>query len=300
MYEELKTTLKGKGLKIAHLNCRGVKSKLTEITLLLKTCCIDILSITESHLCDEILDENINIDNYRFLRQDRQNKSGGGCLIYYKENINVIPKPELTVGTIESIWFELIINSQRLLIGNVYRAPDNYEFYNHFKTNLERIWLKRNNVNNAENYHGRKLQGITKSFSLINVITEPTRIAENSETLLDLILVSNESKILKAGTFDPAISDHKLIYTIVNLNRRREKPVMKTVRNYKLVNKENFKLALQNAPWWIGNLFDDIDDVVNTWELLYKDVVDEFITERNVKLRQNSLPWVNNIIIIII
>ena len=65
---------------------------------------------------------------------------------------------------------------------------------------------------------------------------------------------------------------------------------MKTVKNYKLVNKENFKLTLQNAPWWIGNLFDDIDDVVNTWELLYKDVVDEFITERNVKLRQNSLP----------
>ena len=128
---------------------------------------------------------------------------------------------------------------------------------------------------------------------LINVITEPTRIAETSGTLLDLTLVSNESKILKAGTFDPAISDHKLIYTIVNLNRRREKPVMKTVRNYKLVNKENFKLALQNAPWWISNLFDDIDDVVNTWELLYKDVVNEFITEQNVKLRQNSLAWVN-------
>ena len=49
---------------------------------------------------------------------------------------------------------------------------------------------------------------------------------------------------------------------------------MKTVRNYKLVNKENFKLSLQNAPWWIGNFIDDIDDVVNTWELLYKDVVD--------------------------
>ena len=168
------------------------------------------MGITESHLCDEILDENVNIDNYRFLRQDRQNKSGGSCLIFYKESLNVIPKPELTVGTIESIWFELIINSQWLLIRNVYRAPDNYEFYNHFKTNLERIWLKRNNIlimgdfnvdfsktsmNNAENYRGRKLQGITKSFGL----------------------------------------------------------VMKIVRNYELVNNENFKLALQNAPWWIGN-----------------------------------------------
>ena len=147
----------------------------------------DFWRITESHLCDEILDENTYIDNYRFLRQDRQNKSGGGCLICYKENLNVIPKPELTVRTIESIWFELIINSQRLLIGNVYRAPDNYEFYNHFKTDLERIWLKRNNIlimgdfnadfsktsmNNAENYHGRKLQAITKSFGLINVIVK--------------------------------------------------------------------------------------------------------------------------------
>ena len=61
--------------------------------------------------------------------------------------------------------------------------------------------FSKTSMNNAENYHGRKLQGITKSFGLINVITEPTRIAENSETLLDLILVSNESKILKAGTF---------------------------------------------------------------------------------------------------
>ena len=51
-----------------------------------------------------------------------------------------------------------------------------------------------------------------------------------------------------------------------------------SVHYYNSETTENFKLALKNASWWTGNLFDDIDDVVNTWEFLYKDVVDEFIT----------------------
>ena len=58
------------------------------------------------------------------------------------------------------------------------------------------------------------------------------------------------------------------------------------------MNEKAFKLALQNTPWWISNLFEDLDEVVNTWELLYKNIVDEFITTRKAKIRKNSLPWV--------
>jgi hypothetical protein len=235
MYDSFRTTLKGKGVKITHINCCGVRSKLTEIILLLKTCSIDILGITESHLNEKITDDEIYIEGYRFFRQDRQHKAGGGCLVYYKENLNVILKPEFMVNNIEALWMEITINSQRLLIGNVYRAPDNNEFYNEFKRILERLWLKRNNMlimgdfnsdllktNKDKCHQGKKLEHIIKSFGLTNVIKEPTRIANSSATLLDLILVSNESKITKAGTIDPAISDHKMIFAIVNLIRKRE------------------------------------------------------------------------------
>ncbi|CAB4038335.1 Hypothetical predicted protein, partial [Paramuricea clavata] len=85
-----------------------------------------------------------------------------------------------------------------------------------------------------------------------------------------------------------------MIYAIVNLiNKKREHPIIKTVKNYKYVDKSKFKSALRNVPWWVCDIFDDLDDVQNAWELLYKDVVDEYITERKVKVRQNSLPWVN-------
>ena len=84
MYDNFRTTLKGKRVKIAHINCRGVRSKLTDIILLLKTCSIDILGITETHLNEKIADDEIYIEGYRFFRQDRQHKERGGCLFYYK------------------------------------------------------------------------------------------------------------------------------------------------------------------------------------------------------------------------
>ena len=63
--------------------------------------------------------------------------------------------------------------------------------------------------------------------------------------------MSNKSKIIKAGTLDPAISDHKMIYAIVNIINKTEHPIIKTVKNYKYVDKSKFKSALQNVPWWV-------------------------------------------------
>jgi exonuclease III len=98
-------------------------------------------------------------------------------LVYYKENLNVIPKPEIMVNNIEALWLEITITSQRLLIGNVYRPPDKNEFYNEFNRILEQLWLKRNNMlimgdfnsdllktNKDKSQHGRKLQRIIKTY----------------------------------------------------------------------------------------------------------------------------------------
>ena len=46
---------------------------------------------------------------------------------------------------------------------------------------------------------------------------------------------------------------------------------------------KSFKTTLDTTPWWICSVFEDKDDVVNTWELPYKDVVNEFVTERKAK-----------------
>ena len=179
------------------------------------------------------------------------------------------------------------------MIGYVYRPPDDNEFHARFKKALDQIWLRRNNIlvigdmnsdllkNDVRD--GKKLQGVMSSLNLKNVICKPARIGLTSETLIDVILTSDTSKMLKSGTFDQAISDHKLVYAVIKLQRNKERSKIKTVRNYKNMDIKSFKTTLDTTRWWICNVFEDIDDVVNTWELLYKDVVNEFVTEKRRK-----------------
>ena len=77
-------------MKVAHINCRGLFGKLTEITLVLQETKIDILGITETHFSDKIRDEEIRTDGYNVQRLDRPNQQGGGCLLYYREGLDVI------------------------------------------------------------------------------------------------------------------------------------------------------------------------------------------------------------------
>ena len=58
------------------------------MTLLVQESKLDILVVTESHLDKPISDGTIKIEVYAVQRCDR-GKSGGGCLIYYGENLDI-------------------------------------------------------------------------------------------------------------------------------------------------------------------------------------------------------------------
>ena len=50
---------------------------------------LDILSITETHLDGEISTEELAITGFKAVRLDREDREGGGCMIYYSENLHV-------------------------------------------------------------------------------------------------------------------------------------------------------------------------------------------------------------------
>ena len=126
----------------------------------------------------------------------------------------------------ESVWIELHIHSQRYLIGSIYRPPDKYDFFDKLKITLDSIWIKRKNIilmgdlnsdllfrgkTNEQVYYGRSLLKILNQFGMKNVIKSATRTTEDTATTIDLIIVSDTSKILNSGTFEMSSSDHKLV-----------------------------------------------------------------------------------------
>lgn len=62
---------------------------------------------------------------------------------------------------------------------------------------------------------GRNLLDLLDIFYLNCVITEATRKAKATETLLDLVLTNNKAKNLISGEVDTQISDHSLAFPVL-------------------------------------------------------------------------------------
>ena len=160
---------------VAQLNVRGLRNKMDEITLLLKVCRFDIFAITETFLDESISDKQLHVENYKFVRRDRNTgQDGGGCLIYIASHICYSRLKSLESPDVELIWIKIIRNSSALILGNCYRPPSDFQFYSRFYDCLEKVWLKHRTVLvvgdfnsdyfrsyvGVKSYTGRKLQDI--------------------------------------------------------------------------------------------------------------------------------------------
>ena len=168
----------------------------------------------------------------------------------------------------ESVWIK--INRTRckpLIIGNVYRPPNQPvdNFLDNLNKSLSRI--DSNCDGKIQIFRlNEKLQGITGVLDLKQVITEPTRVTEHSESLIDLVFTNTHHKVTETGVFDLGLSDHSLVYCVLKSGRPRVAPKTIEYRSYKNYNKQSFIKDLENVPWHVVfNNTEKVDYCVNTW-----------------------------------
>ena len=130
--------------------------------------------------------------------------------MYYGEHLDITVKDDIDKRSTESVWMSLLIDSQHYLIAGIYRPLNRDDFYDKLKDILDEIWIKRKNVvllgdfNSdllfrgklpKQIYYGKRLLKVINQFSLQNIIKTSTRIEDNTETIIDLIIVNNADKI---------------------------------------------------------------------------------------------------------
>lgn len=117
-----------------------------------------------------------------------------------------------------------------------------------------------------EKVSGKRLVKILKSQNLHNIIKEPTRITQKTQTLIDLFITSKKELIQESGVIHLGISDHSLIYGVYKILVEKEKPVFKKVKNFKGMDLAAFNKSLEDAPWSVCSVFEDVDGHVWAWE----------------------------------
>ena len=122
----------------------------------------------------------------------------------------------------------------------------------------------------------------------------PTRVTRCSAALLDHVFVTHPERIIETLVPIDGLSDH---YPICFVHKARVPKSPKShndtvkYQSFKNLDRDRSIYDLNNAPWSLLDIFENVDDKLDTWELTQHTP----IVEKRVK-RKKLPPWVNGTI----
>ena len=293
-----------RGLKISHLNTRSILPKIDTLRLLVKDNPFDVFSSSETWLKPSILDSEVAIPGYSIVRMDRHGKIGGGTAIYIRDGLPFKTQSDLMNNTLENCMVEILRPmAKKLFICCAYRAPNNpVENYitelenviHKLPNNSEFILLGDFNIDLSKNnrsHFKRLLNNLSCQLHLHQLITEPTRITETSQTTIDLIFVNNTQRIVRSGVIPCALSDHPLVFCVFKAGVTKAPPRIIEYRSYKRYNKESFLQDLRNNNWSAAVDDNGINATVDNWCKFFTDIADLYAPIKKMKVKGVNIPW---------
>lgn len=246
-------------LKAISVNARSLLNKLDEMQYVATEENPDLIYVTETWAHKDVSDAELNLEGYSLIRNDREGKKGGGCIIYVRNNINYVKCEELTqTHNTESVWCRLTTTTDSLLVGVCYHSTSadlDSELALH--TLLRTACATSNNIVIFGDFNHRTIdwsrmqagaEGIrfmelTQDLFLTQHVCDATR----GENILDLILSSEPNMVGQVRVSEP-FSDHNMvicdIIVYIHIKEWRE-----TYYDYKRANYDGMKQCLENYDW---------------------------------------------------
>ena len=220
--------------------------------------------MNETHITEEILESELSLDGYNIVRCDSHNRYTGGVLYYIKKEINY------------QIFYEKVFEQWLWVLGVnieldphcsynvlcIYRSPSasKAEFLDVLDEISNEIQIKNLiiigdfniDILKKEQYSERLITEMDNK-GLQQLVRKPTRITQNSKTIIDLVF-TNIPNIAANVLNSPKLSDHSIIeiYSSVKFNISFHKtPIEKQIktRDLKSVNSEIFQNIIIEESW---------------------------------------------------
>ena len=292
-----------KGLKIVHLNIHYLYPKLDEIKLILSQQDIDILCLCETFLNETFLTIEMQIENFKMFRKDRQT-NGGGLVIYVRDELHCLQRTDLENISVESIWLEIKQpNSKSFLISYVYRPPSSkVQWVKDFTLMLDNSLSDEKEciVLGDFNFDLLKIDSPSKSWldlmesvNFKQLVKDPTRVTLNSATLIDHAFSNTPQNMSSVTVPIYAISDHYPVCITRKVPPNYIKgPVHKiiTYRSLKRFDDRQFIDELSVQPWFLIDQYDNPDDSVELFLKLFKSVLSKHAPQRKRRVKRVNQP----------
>ena len=289
------------------MNVNSLQNKVEEVGSLIKESKAQVVFLTETKIDCTYPDSQFAQNGYSIYRNDRK-KGGGGVMAYISDKL---PSKRLGLPrkftTIEPLAIQSKFGRHDALIVGIYRPPK--PIGNNYHVTLENelhdltSWASVQkpllvitgdlNLDRLRplSREGKILCDLEDTHGLTCVITRPTRITNNSQTLIDVILTNKPELFKDCGVFDVGISDHALVYGLMKERNGFYESKVLTVRSYKDLNEKELQMDLDMAPWHVSSIFDSIDDQYSYWHTLLTSIVNDHVPLKKMRVRAMDVPY---------
>ena len=179
----------------------------------------DIICLSETYLDSSISsnDPQLSLAGYKIIRSDNPlNIKKGGVCIFFKETLplNIVNITQLK----ECLVVEILYNNRKCYLVTLYRSQSLIEF-DDFMTNFENLFdsihslnpyfiiilgdfnakLKKWKTDDIDTNEGKRINDVTSSYALSQIISGPTHILPHSSSCIDLIFTNHPNLITNSG-----------------------------------------------------------------------------------------------------
>jgi len=285
-------------ISVCHINARSFRNKVDLLQTEAES--FDIITLSETWLCPAITNDSLTLTNFHpLVRKDRMDEAYGGVGIYVKDNMLCKPRPDLCTNGLEAVWVETKINQDKLLIGSFYRPPGAPVSYwglvseNVRKINNEMVKfviLGDFNTNFLSN-PATKLLDILNLFNLTQMVDKPTRITEDSQTCLDVIITQTPSLVKNIDIKAPILSDHSVPCALLRPLHFKNKTFKRLIYDYNKLDEVKFNNLLSNENWNTMLEHDDIDEAAEMLTEKFMNIAHQCMPSKIITVKSNDAPW---------
>ena len=243
--------------------------------------------------------------NFELVRSDR-NRHGGGVACYIRNDISFSVRGDFS-SEIENIFLDILLpKTKPILIGILYRPPDQSKFLDNLSTSIsqtcnfneQEVYILGDlNINliNSQKHTPNGIKRYKEFCSLHGIeqlLTLPTRITNNSSSLLDHILTNSADRISQFGIVNVGLSDHQLIYCTRKITRTRlNTHKYDKMRSLKYYSEDLYVKKLKEIDFPDYSNFKDINEAYSDFTGKVASVIDEIAPIKEVRVKSNSQDW---------
>lgn len=272
----------------------------------MNTTSADIVVLTETWLTPDVTDSEI-FPSHSIFRCDRHDRRGGGVLI---ATTGLSQQVEVH-SDLEAVWVAFGCYHNAVLFGVCYRPPNCHSFVSRLYNMLSSIVARYPNRpifllgdfnypnidwTDIHNPIGNSSEtndfiDLCSTFNLQQVVTEPTRVTNNSASILDLVFTTSPDSVISTSYFD-GLSDHRFIHIYLDISFSRIPSRRILTRNYALGDYSSLNSTLLDFYNTYHPTFCE-RSVEDNW-ILFRDkmhsLVDQFIPLLFINTNKRS-PW---------